>query len=820
VGTDLRFAWRQIRRSPGFAVSAVLTLALGIGANTGIFSLLTGYLRPLPVPHSDRIVIIAADFPSDVAGFRYRFSYPSLLEFRTATEIFSDVLGFDTRIGGLTARGKTTQFVYHSVTGDFFPGLNLSPAAGRLIERGEGEHANSERVVVLGYGFWERRFGRDPSILGSIVRIDGDPARVIGIAPAGFHGLYQGAEIEGYMTLGAGRGPITRSGQLFTDRTIRFLTLVGRLRPDATLASAQAAVDVVSRRLQKEYPEERNITARVLPEPLARPVPVRFLSDLWPLVRGATLGLATLVMLIACMNVANLLLVRATVREREMAVRAALGSGRTRLIRLLLAESVLLSIGGTIAGLVAARWSTDLFLATLDLGVDVPLNLDFHYDWRVFAYAAVMALVTGIVMGLAPALRASRAEVAALLHDGGYGGSVGGARQRARSILAIAQLAGSLVLLIVAGLCVRTLHRAQFVDLGFDPQHLLSVRLDPHQIGYTAARSDTFYTELQRRVRALPGVESVSQSFSLPMGYIFDTCAIQREGQVVSADDPQAVVGCNSISPEYLETMRVPVVQGRGFTEYDDEKSARVIVVNETLAQQVWPGQNPIGKRLQISRLTGKLWQVVGVARNSKYLAVFEDPLPFVYFPMPQNPATLRVLQVRSSTPPEVLGPLLDREIHSMDADMPIADLKTMRQTIAGGMGYLLFRVGAVQASAMGMLGLLLAIVGVYGVVSYSAAQRTREMGIRLALGAEPSNVRALVLRQGLTLVAGGIICGLAVGAAVTPFIARFFFMVSATDVPTFAVVTAILCAIGVVACYLPARRAMRVDPIIALRHE
>jgi predicted permease len=820
LGSDLKFAGRQIRRAPGFALSAILTLALGIGANTGIFSLLTGYLRPLPVPFPDRIVIIAADFPSDEAGFRYRFSYPALLDYRGATDIFSDVLAFDTRIGGLTAQGKTTQFVYHVVTGDFFPGLNLSAAAGRLIERGEGEHSNSERIVVLGHSFWQRRFGGDPSVIGTIVRVDGDPARVIGVAPAGFHGLYQGAEIEGYMPIGAWRGPVTRSGRLFTDRTIRFLTLVGRLRTGTSIATAQAAVDVIARRLQDQYPEERNVTARVLPEPLARPVPVRFLSNLWPLVRGSMLGLATLVMLIACMNVANLLLVRATVREREMAVRAALGSGRARLIRLLLAESVLLSLAGAVAGLLAARWATDVFLGTLDLGVDVPLNLDFHYDWRVFVYAGATSLATGVLIGLAPALRASRAEVTALLHDGGYGGSVGGGRQRVRSVLAVAQLAGSLVLLIVAGLCIRTLHRAQFVDLGFDPEHVLTVRLDPHQTGYTLPRSDAFYKELERRIRALPGVDNVSMSFSVPMGYIFDSCAIQREGQIVSADDPQAAVGCNPVTPAYFDTMRIPIVQGRGFTEYDDERSANVIVVNETLAQQVWPGQNPIGKRLVISRFAGSLWQVVGVARNSKYLAVFEDPLPHVYFSMPQNSTYLRVVQVRSASAPEVLGPLLQREIQALDPEMPVADLKTMRQMVAGGMGYLMFRMGAVQASAMGLLGLLLAIVGVYGVVSYGAAQRTREMGIRLALGADPSAVRTLVLRQGLVLVVGGIACGLAIGAAVTPFIARFFFMVSATDVPTFAAVTALLCVIGGVACYLPARRAMRVDPMTALRHE
>ncbi len=819
IGQDVRFAVRQIRRAPAFAASAVLTLALGIGANTGIFSLLNGYLRPLDVPRADRIVVLAAEMPGDETGFRFRFSFPALNDYRGETAVFSDVFAFDTRIGGMTVHGKTTQFVYSAVTGNLFSGLGLSPLLGRFLSPGEGEHGGGESVVILGHQFWQRRFGGDPAVVGTVVRLDGVATRVIGIAPRGFHGLYQGADIEGYVPLGMLRGRSAQTGRLFTDRSIRFLTVLARLQPGVSIDSAQAAVDVVAGRLQAGYPQERDVTARVLPEPMARPVPMRFLSELVPLIQRSMLALAALVLLIACMNVANLLLVRATVRQREMAMRAALGSSRVRLIRLLLVESLLLAFAGTAAGLLLARWATGVFVGSLNVGVNIPLNLDFHYDWRVFLYASTIAAITGGLMGLVPALRASRAQVTALLHDGGHG-SAGVGRQRLRSGMVIAQVAGSLVLLIVAGLCVRSTQRAQVVDLGFDAANLLTVRIDPHQIGYDAPRSLAFYEELDRRVRALPGVENVSTSFTVPMGYIHDGCLAAPEGQVLATDEPRSDVGCNTVSADYFDTLRIPIVKGRAFSLGDDPGSAKVVIVNETLAERLWPGADPIGKKLVVPRFDGRVWEVVGVARNSKYLVAFERALPHLYFSIRQTPFYMRVMYVRSAAPPESLAALLEREILGLDRDMPIADLKTMSQIVQGGMGFLLFRIGTLQAGAMGLLGLLLAVVGVYGVVSYGASQRTREMGIRIALGADPSSVRTLVLRQGSVLVIGGILCGLLAAAGVTRALSRFFFLVGSTDIVTFALVTGVLASIAMVACYLPARRAMRVDPMIALRHE
>ena len=819
LGQDVRFVLRQMRRAPAFTISAILTLALGIGANTGIFSLLNGYLRPLPVPDADRIVVIAAEMPGDETGFRFGFSYPALTDYRGETGVFSDVFGFETRIAGLTARGKTTQFLYHAVTGNLFTGLQLPPILGRAFEPGEGEHGGGEAVVMFAYQFWQRRFGGDPGVIGTVLRLDGVPTRVIGVTPRGFHGLYQGAEIEGFVPLGSLRGRSSNPARFFTDRTHRYLTVGARLRPGVSIATAQAAVDVVAQRLQRTYPQEKGVTARVIPEPLARPVPMRFLSSLVPLIRGSMLGLATLVLLIACMNVANLLLVRGTVRQREMAMRAALGSGGPRLIRLLLVESLLLSFSGTAAGLLLARWATGLFLGTIDIGSDIPLNLDFHYDWRVFLYAAAISGTTGVLMGIVPALRASRVDVRALLHDGGHG-SAGAGRQRLRSAMVVAQVAGSLVLLIVAGLCMRSLQRAQFVDLGFDAANIVTARLDPHQIGYDEPRSIAFYDELERRLAGLPGVDSVAMSFSVPTGYIIDGAPVAKEGEILATEEPRSNVTCNTVTPSFFDTLKIPIVRGRGFTPQDNDRSTRVVIVNETLARQMWPGEEAVGKRLIVPRWDGRLWEVVGVARDSKYIAVFEGQLPHMYFALEQSPFFMRVVYVRSAAPPESLKMLVEREIHALDADMPIADARPLREIVEGGVGFLLFHVGSVQAGAMGLLGLVLAVVGVYGVVSYGASLRMREMGIRVALGASPGAVRGLVLRQGGLLVVVGIVCGLAVAAAVTRTLSTFFVLVGSLDAATFAAVTALLGSIALVACYLPARRAMRVDPMVVLRHE
>jgi putative ABC transport system permease protein len=820
---DLRFALRLLWRSPGFTASAVLTLAIGIGVNTGIYSIFNGLVRPLPVPGAHQLVYIASDLPSDDTGLQFKLSYAALADYREGTtEVFTDVFGFDTWISGMSARGRTWQFVYHGVTGNTFSALGLQPAAGRLFRPAEGEAPRTERTVVLGYSQWIRRFGGDPSIVGSMVKLDGEPTRVIGVAPEGFHGLMQHGEIDGYVPLGVMRSENIETGRYFTDRNVRMLATLARLRPGVRVDDAQAAVGVVARRLQLQYPaEEKDVSARVVLETQARPVPSRFLTDLLPKIVAALLGLAALVLLIACMNVANLLLVRATAREREMAVRSALGSGRGRLIRLLVVESLLLSTMGLSLGLLLARVASSILLGAINPRVDVSLNLQFGFDWTVFGYAAAVATACGLVLGLVPAMRASRVPFTSVLHDGGYGGSSGGRRQRARGALVVAQVAGSLVLLIVAGLCVRNLQRMQVMDLGFEPDRLVTVRVDPRQVGYSVERAGQFYEELERRLRALPAVESVGMSLSIPMGYIYLGCQVQAEGsEAIVLTGPRDSFLCNPVSSSYFDTLGIPLVEGRAFNAHDTATSRPVVIVNETLARRLWPGESAVGKRVVMPGSKMPQRSVVGVARDSKYMAAFESHTPFLYVAMEQEPPTLRAVYSRVSGSPRALLPLVQREVAAVDPEVPIADLVTMSQALDGSLGVLLFRVGAMQATAMGALGLILAAIGIYGVVWYSAVQRTREIGIRLALGAAPRAIARLVIGGGASLVGAGVIVGLGAAALVTRALSRFFVLVGATDASTFVIVTALLAAIALFACYLPARRAMKVNPIVALRHE
>jgi predicted permease len=431
------------------------------------------------------------------------------------------------------------------------------------------------------------------------------------------------------------------------------------------------------------------------------------------------------------------------------------------------------------------------------------------------------AAATAVLIGLWPALQISRADPNPVLRDGrGEGGSGGRpGRQRMRSVLAIGQVAGSLVLLIVAGLFIRSLDRAQRMNLGFNPDHVLNVRMDPSHAGYDRPRTVDFYRELERRVRRLPGVQNVSLAFRSPLGYLNDSSLIYLPGRPSDEDQPP-LAGRNSISGDYFETLQIPIVSGRSFRESDTAAAPLVAIVNETFAARFFPGQDPTGQRFRSSHPDGPLWQVVGVARDSKYMAVAEAPMPYYYTPLTQLHYPLRVLQIRSNVPPERLAPVVEREIRAVDPDVPIADLQSMRQSLNGMAGFLVYRIGALQASAMGALGLLLSIIGVYGVVSSGAAQRTHEIGIRMALGAAPADIRRMVLGQGVALVAAGLAVGVAGALALSRVTTKVVLLVDALDPLTYAGVTLLLSGIALWACYIPARRAMRLDPLNALRHE
>jgi putative ABC transport system permease protein len=809
---DLRYAVRLLQKSPGFTAVAVLTLALGIGANMAMFSVVNGLLRPLPVKAPEQIAVLAAQVKGASFGFDHYFSYPALLDFRKQADTFSDLFAYQIDIGGLSADGKAYHFLFSYVTGNYFSALGIKPAVGRLFLPDEGEQPGIDPLLVLGFSYWQKRFGGDASIVGKRVLVDGRPVTIVGVVPEKFHGVYSLTEMDGYLPLS-----ILASGGLWTDRSQRGLTVLGRLKPDVSLAQAQSSVNVITERLAEQYPAtDKGIAAHVVFERLARPVPEA--AEIIPVTAGLFLVLAVLVLLLACVNVANILLVRATVRQREMAIRAALGSGRGRLIRQLLTESVLLAFLGGVAGLILGNWTSGL-ISSIRLETDLPVLLDFSFDWRVFTYALTAVLCAGIAVGVWPALRASRGDVSAVLHKGGRSDSAGGGRHRVRNVLVVVQVAGSLMLLIIAGLFVRSLERAQQTYLGFDPDHVLNVAMDPHLIGYDEPRTKTFYHELEARVRALPAVQSASLAYGVPMGSSNDGSTVYVQARPVTTGQPPPLVLYNRIDPGYFETMRVPLLRGRAFTESDKETAPLVAIVNQTMARQFWPNQNPIGKRFSMKSATGPWVEVVGEVRDGKYLTIFGDTLSYFYVPFAQNFTSMRVLQIRSLVPPESLANLVEREIRALDSGMPISDLRTMRQSLAGINGFMIFRLGASLAGAMGILGLTLAVVGVYGVVSFAASQRTREIGVRMALGANRRDVLSLVLGQGVWLVIAGLLAGMVGALAITRVMADLLF-VSATDPMTFVVASLLLGSVALLACYIPARRATKVDPMVALRYE
>jgi macrolide transport system ATP-binding/permease protein len=813
---DIQYGVRTLRKNPGFTAVAILTLALGIGANTAIFSLVDAFLlRPLPVKDPAQVTTLAYQLKG--GSLINVFSVPDYRDIREQTRsVFSDVMAYQISLDGLSVNGKADRIVTSYVAGNFFGCLGIKPALGRFILPSEEESPSGSPVLVLGYSYWMTRFGGDPEIVGRKASVDGHPVTIIGVAPEGFHGLFPLGEIQGYLPLGT--ATIAGNPSDFTtNRGFRNDFVLARLRPGVSMKQAQASLDVVAQRLSQENPkDDKDLSLQVYPELRSRPNPDP--KNTIVVVSSLFLGLSALVLLLACVNVANILLVRATVREREMAIRAALGAGRTRLIRQLLTESVLLAGCGALAGMVLGYWGSSS-LAHMNLGTDLPVRLDFGFDWRVFGFALAAALVTGIVVGIVPAIRASRGNLSQILHEGGRG-LVGG-RHRTRNALVVAQVAGSLMLLIIAGLFTRSLGEAQRTNLGFDPNHVVNFFMDPSEIGYNEAQGREFYKTLLARIRALPGVISASTANSTPLGYYNNGDTVVVEGYEVPVGQPTPVSSYNAISSDYFKTLDIPLLQGRVFTDADDQNTQYVGIVNEAMAKKYWPNENPIGRHFKIGADPSHSIAVVGIAKDSRYADMTGTIQPYFYVPILQHFAanTLAALQVRTAAAPESMIPEVEREIQSMAPDLPVFDVKTMTEALNTLNGLLVFQIGALLAAALGILGLMLALVGVYGVISFAASQKTHEIGVRMALGAQPWDVLKMIFGQGLFIVGIGLALGLAASLSASRLMSRFL-TISATDPVTYLTVSGLLAAVALLACYIPARRAMRVDPMVALRYE
>ena len=817
---DLCFGLRMLGKNLGVTATVTLTLALGIGVNTAMFSFLNGWLlRPLPVPSPEQTTVLASE---QKEGSNGNFSYPDFLDFQREADSFSSFFGYAFGIGGLSADGDAREIGYSTVTGNYFSALGVKPALGRLFLPGEGEKPGEELLVVLGYSFWQSKFRGDPHVIGKSVRVNGKQATVIGVTPRDFHGTMFAFDMDAYLPLSA-LALIGDSGNFGTVRNDRSLMVMGRLKQGTTLEQAQSSLDVIADRLATQYPDtNKGVKVRVIPERFARPA--AFVATFVPVIASLFLVLAGLVLLLACTNVANILLVRATARSREVAIRSALGASRARIIRQIVTESLLMALigsaGGVLLGGAALAVSGSLLHSVFTNRNNRGFSMDVSFDWRVFAYATVTAILAGILVGLWPAFRATRTDVNVELLEGSRGASASGGKSIVRSVLTAAQLACSLMLLIAAGLFVRSLNSAEHMYLGFNPDHVLNAVMDPHEIGYDEAETKAFYEQLVDEVRRIPGVQSTSMAFTVPMGRPSNTTPVFLQSHPVSPHERPPLIPYDCVSPSYLETMQVPLLKGRQFTDSDSEQARPVAIVNQTMVKRFWPNEDPIGKYFSMKGNAGPFVEVVGVAGDGQYFFISTDAQPYFYVPLAQNFVSYRMVQLRTSVPPQSLAKRVEEQVHKLAPDLPIDDIRTIQQLVQGLGGLFLFRLAATVAAVKGLLGLVLAIVGVYGVISHSASQRTHEIGIRMALGAASGDILKLVSAQGLRLVGFGVGVGLGAAWALSRAMKSLLVGVNSADPLTFTTVAVLLGLVALAACLVPARHATRVEPMVALRYE
>jgi len=816
LAKDLRYAFRMLVKSPGFTLIAVLALGLGIGANTAIFSVFNGMLwRPLPVKDPKQLVVLAKK--SRNIDFPLGLSYPDFQDYRQLKSVFSDLIVYAPSPVNFGVDGHPERAWVELVSGNYFSVLGLEAVYGRTFAPEEGWVLGKDPLIVLGYKYWQRRFGGDPSVVGRAVQVNNHPFTIIGIAPERYRGAYYFLEPDFYLPITTINLLDPSSADLLTKRTDSGIRVLGRLQPGITPAQAMAAAEPIERRLANEFPDShKDVSLLVLPELGARPEPG--LGGFMSTAVIVFMLLVGLVLLIACANVANLILARANGRRKEIATRTALGASRWRMVRQLLTESVLLALCGGILGLVFARWAA-LALMSIHIPTDLPLRLfDLRMDWRIFGFSFFAAAMTGIIAGLAPAIQGSRTNLADTLKAGGRSGASEGSH-RFRNTLVVGQVAVSLLLLACAGFFIRSLQNSAHVDMGFRVDHTLMMNVDLGLQGYTEERGQQFYKQLSERVKGLPGVRNAAFASYLPMGYDASIVNVFPDGQVVDEKSKTETAFYDLVQPSYFRAAGVSVVQGREFTEADSGTSPKVAIVNEAFAKKIWPGQDPVGKTFRTDK-TGAPIQVVGLTHTGKYLFLYESPQLYAYFPMAQRYSSGATLFVHSVGDPGQLASSVRDQISQLDASLPVFAVTTMDAHVHYGKPLLPARLGAMLVGAFGLLGLVLASVGVYGVISYSVSQRTQEIGIRTALGAQRSNVLAMVLKQGMTMALIGTAVGVVLAFLLFRGLHSVLYGVESTDLATMAAVSALLLSVAFLASYVPALRATRVDPVIALRNE
>ncbi len=806
---DARYGIRQLLKHPTFAILAIISLALGIGANTAIFSLVnTVLLRPLPVRDSAQLVVVHGSVHNGT-DFSIQ-SYLNYKDYRDRNDVFSGVLAYRFVVAGLSHNGNSERAWGLLASGNYFDVLGVNPILGRGFLVEEDQTPGGHPVVVLSYSCWQKRFGADPGIVGRTVLINRENFTVVGIAPKDFVGTDVAFAPEFWAPITMAQ--VIEPGSMWLDRRDNNnLFMVGRVKPGVTQAQVKANMEAITLQLAKEHPAENEGRGILLSKPGLFIPSIRDASITFA---GVLMVVVGLVLLLACVNLANLQLARATSRRKEIAIRLSVGASRGRLVRQLITEGVMVSLIGGALGIVLATWINQVVRA-IKLPMDIALVFDLRLDWRVMLFAFALSILTGIAFSLLPALQSSKpALIPSLKDDAALGGF---RRSRLRNSLVVAQVALSLVLLICAGLIMRSLQTVQQVGPGFDTQNAVAMSYDVGLQGYDETRGRTFNHEILGRARTVTGVESAALTSNLPLSLNYNSSGVYLEGQQVTGSASLPTCIPISVSPGFFETMRI-TLRGRDFAENEDKLESRVAIVNETFAKKFFPGTDPIGKRFNFSGSKDPLWQIIGVCGDGKYNTLGETPQPAVFRPEFRDNDKSLTLVARTRGETNSVISVLRREFQKMDPTMPLYDVKTLTEH----MEIPLFpaRMAANVLSCFGLLALGLAAIGIYGVMSYVVTGRTREIGLRMALGAQLRHVRKLILGQGMMLAGLGLAIGLIILFVLTRFLTGMLYGVSPADPLTFCVITTLLAAVAFVACWLPARRAARVNPVEALRSE
>ena len=814
---DIRYGVRMLAKNPGVTLVAVITLALGIGANTAIFSGVSAFLmKPLSVPNPGNLVR-----PSEIAedrGVTDEFSYPDFVDYRDQSTSYTGLAAEDMLQAAINAENQNDVIWGQVVSANYFDVVEVKPILGRTFLPDEDKNVGANAVVVLSHSFWQRRLASDPNIVGKTVSLNNRAFQVIGVTPEYFVGTKFALALDFWTPISMAED-LRRNPDILKERGAHWMNVIGRLKPGVSLSQASAEMNAIATRLNQSYPDERasSTQAQVLTEVDGR---WEELGSVFKSGGAIAMSIVGLVLLIACANVANLMLARAAARRKEIGIRLALGANRARLIRQLLTESVLLSIAGGGLGLLLAFWVTDLMQAFVPVLEYKIVDNFFALDSRALVFTLIISLGTGLVFGLAPAWQSSNPDVVPVLKGDPELAQRG--KRRAfglRNVLVVAQVALSLVVLVCGGLFIKSFRKAQTMDPGFDNPNGLIVSLSPQLIGYDEEQTRNFYKHVVERISHVPGIEGAALARTLPLGDSSNsTGPVLKEGETLARGSAGRSVMTNVISPGYFKTMQIPMVEGRDFDDRDQQKTQRVVIINQRMAQMLWPGESAVGKRIFIGAESRDALEVVGVVATGKYRTLAEDPKPFFYYSTGQRRPGTMMLVMRSTVDPRSVVSAVRGEVRALDPRVPVSGVKTMDDHKT----YALWapNMAASFSLAFGVVAILLSAVGLYSVMAYVVSQRTREVGIRMALGANRADVLKMITRQGMRLAAVGVGIGLLLSLALAQVLSALLIGVSGYDVSTFILVPTLLAGVALVACYLPARRATKVDPLVALRYE